>query len=124
MTSLNTLYKKIYFWYFAPFFILIPAILFQNQGLIIFISAIATIIFAGILLYKSIDLFKKIPGSVSWLLLFLGVVLVAGGSILDMSVTVVFSPNLSEEGNPAVLLLLSHNAPLWFIYLLMLLYQT
>lgn len=123
MSSLNSMYKNIYFWYFVPIFMLSPALLFPKQCLIVYISAMATVFFSVVLLYKSVILFKKLPGLVSLPSLFFGVFLIAGGSILDMSVTVILSPDLSEEGNPAVLLLLSHNAPLWFIYLLMLFYQ-
>ena len=123
MILLNNLYKKIYFWYFSSILILIPGFLLQKQALMFFIHSVFTLFFTGLVLYKLVALFKKVPGSISVPYLGLAFVVVAGGSILDMFVTVICSPDLSEEGNIAVRLLLSHHAPLWFVYLIGLFYQ-
>lgn len=124
MNTLESRYKNTYWWYFTPTIVLIPSIFYPNQGVSIFVSVVLAIILACIVLYKAIILFKKTPGSTPLLALFFGGFLVAGGSFIDMTVTFIFSPDLSEEGNPVILCLLNNNASLWFIYLFTLLYQT
>lgn len=123
MTELTNSYRKIYFWYIASTAAFLPVIFFPKQKLLAVSSIIFGLILTGILLYQSVLLFKKTPGKNSLSPVILGALLIAGGSFFDLAVTVLFSPDLSEEANPVVISLLYHDISLWIIYFFMLFYQ-
>ncbi len=52
-----------------------------------------------------------------------GTFVVLGGATIDMFVTALCSPDLAREGNYMVLMLFEMNAPLWFIYLFLVLLE-
>lgn len=54
----------------------------------------------------------RLPGAVSWG----GGAFIVGGAILDIAVTVAYSPDLSMEGNPYVRVLLDSEHSLPFVY--------
>lgn len=45
-----------------------------------------------------------------------GLIFIVGGAALDLTVTLLKSPDLSMEGNPYVRALLDSHYPLWFVY--------
>ncbi len=55
----------------------------------------------------------RLPGAVSWG----GSAFIVGGAILDIAVTVAYSPDLSMEGNPYVRVLLDSEHSLTFVYI-------
>ena len=121
--TLEKRYKNTYWWYIALECVLLSFILLPVKGMMVYISVFLVLFLAGMVLYRSMYLYKAIPGIGSLPLLFLGVVFVLGGSAFDITATVTFSPDLSEEGNPVVVALLNNNCSIAFIYLFMLFYQ-
>lgn len=123
MNQLYPFYKKIYYWYIALQCTLLPVIFFPLNKTIIYLSIFSVFFMGAFTLYYSIRLHKNIPSQVPLLGLLVGIIFVLGGSIFDMTTTIICSPDLSEEGNPILVTLLDNNFSLSFIYLFTLFYQ-
>ena len=120
---LESFYKNIFRWLVLLNIAGLPAILFTLSEFMAYVTVLCMLMLAGVTLYYSIRLYHVIPGIVPLLALCGGIVLAVGGSIADMLATVLCSPDLSKEGNPIILTLLSNNCSIWFIYLVTLFYQ-
>ncbi len=123
MNQLYPFYKKIYYWYILLECTLMPVMFLPVNSAIIHLSIFSAFVIGGFTLYHAIRLYKAMPGHLPLFGLFTGIIFVLGGSIFDMTTTIICSPDLSEEGNPLLVALLNHNFPLYFIYLFTLFYQ-
>lgn len=116
----NTLYNRLYY---GQFFCIVPLIVIikRCEGILGVLSVIAMALILSYLTYNAILLFRALPKKIPYLKVFyVGSTLMLGSALLDMIVTIMCSPNLAQEGNLTVLMLLKIHAPLWFIYLFML----
>lgn len=123
MKKITSIYKKIYNWYMVLTLLLIPIMLFSLSKEIIYCIFFLELIVSIFVLYYLNLLYKIIPGKNSFYTILAGIILSLGGSILDMTVTVIYSPDLSEEGNPVIVALLNSAFSLKSIYISMLCYQ-
>lgn len=123
MIKITSIYKKIYNGYMILSLLLVPIMLFSLSKEIIYFTFFLEFIVAIIILYYLKLVYKIIPGKISFYAVLAGMVISVGGSILDMAVTVIYSPDLSEEGNPVIVALLNSQFSLKSIYISMLCYQ-
>lgn len=120
--SEEVLYKKIFT---GLYYLAVPTIfiVFQLKGMLGIIGIVGFICATLYMLWNATFLLRTLPGRVPSIALCSGMALVIGSSIIDMAVTVMYSPDLSREGNPIVLMLFDLQAPLWFVYLFELMFN-
>lgn len=123
MTNVISISKKIYYWYIALELLLVPIMLFPMSNAMISFIIVIDFFLGFIVLYYANMFNKKLAEKVSFYGLLTGVIFIFGGSALDMAVTVIYSPDLSLEGNPVLVTLLNNQFSLNTIYFFTLCYQ-
>lgn len=118
MLILEGIYKRISQWLMVAG-LMTCVLLLNKQGGLRAVSTAGALFSLGVGLYYSLLLFKALPGKVSLPYLSKGVCVILGGALLDITVTIWCSPDLSREGNPIALLLFDLNYRLWMVYLIL-----
>lgn len=119
MANINILNKKITIGLFIGICSSLLYYNFENTNHITYLNIIGAIIFLWSLFfmsYNAMKLFRILPGHVPLNAFLIGVFLVVGSAIVDMGATVICSPDLQQEGNVFILMLLSEKFSLGFIY--------
>lgn len=119
MTTINILYKKITISLFIGLCSSLLYYNFKNTDHVNYLNIIGVIIFLSSLFfmsYNAIKLFRILPGLLPLNAFLIGVFLLAGSAIVDMGATVICSPDLQQEGNVFILMLLREQFSLGFIY--------
>lgn len=122
MSNIDSLYRELYRGHYA-FLLPLGCIILRVEGMFGMLALLGLVLACIYILYYSLILYRSLPNRVPSIPFWMGTFLVAGGSIADMFITVLYSPDLVREGNYMVLMLLDMNATLWFIYLYMLFIQ-
>lgn len=119
----NTLYNRLYY---GQFLHIVPLIFIikQYEGILGILSIASVALISSYLTYNAIILFLALPKKISYPKLFyISSALIIGCTLLDITVTVLSSPDLAEEGNLTILMLLKAHVPLWIIYSFIALYE-
>jgi len=110
------LHKKITISFLA--FALITLVLFfEPKGTIGLVSVFLILFNSIYILYYSLKLFRLLSIPTKKYPFLIGTFVILGGALIDIVVTIIYSPDLKEEGNPIILTLLNLDWPLWSIYL-------
>ncbi len=123
MTKLNSIYKKIYYWYIIFEILLFSAMFFPINKMMMCITICIDFILGFVVLYYTNMLHKSIAEKISIYGVWAGIIFIFGGGALDIAVTAIYSPDLSEEGNPVLVALLNNHFSLNSIYFFTLCYQ-
>lgn len=114
--------KKISRGFFVSMLLTLPMLL-EIEGIIQLISLLGFSLGMIFVFYHSLIAFKTSEQKFSIAYFLLGALIIVGGTLFDIMVTLSYSPDLKLEANPIVLTLLRLNLPFWAIYLISGLHQ-
>jgi len=123
MREIKQIYRKIYWAALCSGLCACFFVIFHPRKIVGFTTFIILIISAIFLLKFSLNAKRILPGKASTLSLLSGLFLIIGGALFDITITMIYSPDLSREANDIVRFFIDFGLPLSQLYLIGMLSQ-